>query len=197
MNARRAVSLGTAILVAACDGAQVRVDHALQRMRRQPRAEAYGASGVFADGMVMRAPPPGTVAREAQLDSAGAPAVTPALLARGSSRYGIYCAVCHGAGGWGGSVVGSNMVEHRPPPLRSGMAAELSPAEIYSIIRIGKGVMPAYATDLTVAERWAVADYVVSLRGRAALTPAERDDSARAVEVRYADSLYAAQQAPR
>jgi mono/diheme cytochrome c family protein len=190
------------LLLAACGSAQSGVDRALQRMRDQPRANSYGASPVFADGMVMRAPPAGTVAREAALDPAAATGrdaagryvtavpvpVTPALLATGRSRFRIFCGACHGPGGFGGSIVAENMVARRPPSLRAGAAAALPAGMLYEVIRGGFGRMPSYAGELAVPERWAVVAYALSIRGRAPADSAEREDSARAAAILATDS---------
>jgi len=193
------------VLLAGCGGIQADIDRALQRMRVQPRADAYASSGFFTDGKVMQVPPPGTVPRERVLDpalatgrdSGGVPLqrvpvpLTSDLLARGRSRFRIYCAACHGAGGFGGSVVAANFTRPRPPPLRSGAAASLPPGLVYGTIRGGFGRMPSYASDLSVADRWAVVAYALAIRGRPAADTAERVDSLRAEELREVDSLAA------
>lgn len=198
-------ALGVALLLG-CGSAQSGVDRALQRMRDQPRAGAYGASPVFPDGMVMRAPPAGTVSREQVTDGAAAtgrdasgryldhvaPPVTAELLARGRSRFRIFCGACHGAGGFGGSVVAENLVARRPPSLRTGVAAALPPGLVYEVIRAGFGRMPSYAGQLPEADRWAIVAYVLSLRDASAADSAERDDSVRAAALRLGDSLRAA-----
>jgi mono/diheme cytochrome c family protein len=172
-------------------------------MRDQPRAGAYGASPVFPDGMLMRAPPAGTVSMEQVTDVATAtgrdasgryldhvaPPVTAELLARGRSRFRIYCGACHGAGGFGGSVVAENLVARRPPSLRTGFAAALPPGLVYEVIRAGFGRMPSYTGQLPVADRWAIVAYVLSLRDKSPADSAERDDSVRAAALRLADSL--------
>ncbi len=200
-----AVASGVALLLG-CGGAQSGVDRALQRMRDQPRAGAYGASPAFPDGMVMRAPPAGTVSREQVTDPATAtgrdasgryldhvaPPVTAELLARGRSRFRIFCGACHGAGGFGGSVVAENLVARRPPSLRTGFAAALPPGLVYEVIRAGFGRMPSYAGQLPVADRWAVVAYILSIRDKSPADSAERDDSVRAAALRLDDSLRAA-----
>ncbi len=197
-----ATAIGT-VLLAACGGVQADVDRALQRMREQPRADAYEASGAFPDGKVLQTPPAGTISRERILDPALATGrdsagrylqripmtVTSALLQRGRSRFEIYCAACHGAGGFGGSVVASNFTERRPPPLRNGPAAALSPGRVYEVVHAGLGRMPSYAGELSVADRWAVVAYVRWLNGRPVAGAGERDDSARAADLRRLDSL--------
>jgi len=204
VTASDSIALLTLLLLAACGGVQPVVDRALQRMRAQPRADAYGASAAFPDGKVMQPPPAGTIAREDPIDSGSAGgldahgayltrvplAETPALLARGRSRFRIVCAACHGAGGFGGSIVAENWwPPPRPPSLRSGPAAALPAGMMYQVVSSGFGRMPAYAPDLPVADRWAVVAYALALRGRPAADSAERDDSAHAAALRVRDSL--------
>jgi mono/diheme cytochrome c family protein len=190
------------LALAACEGVQANVDRALQRMREQPKADAYEASGVFPDGKVLQVAPAGTVAREDVLDpalatgrdSAGAylarvpMPVAPALLERGRSRFRIVCGACHGPGGFGGSVVAENWTPPRPPSLRAGPAAVLAPGMLYEVVRNGFGRMPPYASDLPVTDRWAIVAYALTIRGRSPADSAERDDSARAAELRRLDA---------
>ncbi|HEU4589235.1 MAG TPA: c-type cytochrome [Gemmatimonadales bacterium] len=194
MSALRLAMLGALVVPAACGSAQSEVDRDLQRMRDQPKAMAYAASGAFPDGKVMQAPPPGTVAREQVLDQARATGRdtagryldhvplpdSPALRARGRLEFRVFCGACHGVGGFGGSLVAANMVERRPPSLRTCAAAALPPGQVYEVIRNGFGRMPSYASELSVDDRWAVVAHVLALRGRPAADSAERDDSVRA-----------------
>jgi hypothetical protein len=74
------------------------------QMRHQPRYDYAEKTKLFADGTSLQAPPDGTVARDDpawQAAPADRPAMSAALLARGRERYGIYCAVCHDAAGYG------------------------------------------------------------------------------------------------
>jgi mono/diheme cytochrome c family protein len=190
-----AAAASALVFSAGCGGMQAGVDRALQRMRDQPRG-----------GVSQALPPPGTVPRERVLDPALATGrdssgahlrripvvVTPELLGRGHSRFEIFCGVCHGAGGFGGSVVAANFRGPRPPPLRRGVAATLPPGQVYAVIRDGFGRMPSYAAELSVADRWAVVAYIASLRDLPPADSAERDDSARAAELARLDSVRAA-----
>jgi mono/diheme cytochrome c family protein len=191
----RAYAALTGLVLAGCSQ-QAAVDRALERMREQPRYEAYRATRFFTDGKVMQAPPEGTVPRERVLDGILAtgrdrtgryvvelPAtVTDGLLDRGRTRFGIFCAACHGAGGWGGSIVAGNMVERRPSSLHTRIAA-LPPGRLYEIVRAGYGRMPGYAGELSVEDRWAVVAYVRALAGRPVADSAEREDSIRGAEL--------------
>lgn len=167
--------------------------------REQPRADPWEASKVLPGGSVMQSPPRGTVPWlsvpiEPRLDPRDLAAahtvgeiplpVTADLLALGGNRFAIFCAVCHGAGGYGGSVVASNMVTDLPPSLRTPEMLAHEPAHVYVVIRNGQGRMPSYATRLGVHERWAVVAYLRELQRRPPVTEAERIDSARAESMR-------------
>lgn len=168
-----------------------------ERMRMQQRVDPYSSSKVFANGSSMQAPPAHTVSIESVADSGvlgsgvaatgGQPIssvpipITPALLATGRRSFGVYCAVCHGPAGFGGSVVAANMGASRPPSLRSAAARALPAGMIFRIATMGLGRMPSYASQLPTRERWAVVAYLQRLQA----TPA--NDS-----VSIADSLRAA-----
>jgi mono/diheme cytochrome c family protein len=196
---------GALCLLAACLS-RSGTDRALERMDEQPRYDIYEASRFFRNGMTMQVPPAGTVSRTAVLDhdratgrsasggylTAPPMPVTPELLALGRSRFRIYCAVCHGAGGYGGSIVASNMTERRPPSLRTATTRSLPAGFFYEVISRGLGRMPSYAAQLPVEQRWAVAAYVQQLQGKSHAAPDEQADSVRGVELRAEDSARAA-----
>jgi len=183
----RAAALLATILCAplvACSREHGSVAPSFERMLVQPRYEPYGASDFFPDGRAMRTPPGGTVSRERLADSALIAAVvasgaaddsstppalgqTEELLATGQSRFGIYCAVCHGVLGDGKSVVGSNMVDCPPPSLLTAAVRALPPATLFEVITEGFGRMPPYAAELPATQRWAVVAYVRQLQRRA------------------------------
>ncbi len=201
----RALIAGCALMIAGGIGCTTspereRVD--FERMRVQQRYDLYGASRAFPNGAMMQHPPAGTVSREtAATAEAGAPAdslasipmaVTPQLLARGRERFGIYCAVCHGPGGYGGSIVASNMGIPRPPSLRSAALRARPIGYVFYVATNGRGRMPAYAPQLSPADRWAVAAYIQQMQTHGATTDEERADSARALEIHKLDSTAAA-----
>ena len=133
-----------------------------KRMRTQPKYLPYGSSAFFADGKAMRSPPAGTIPREAILQPLVA--VDSATLLRGANRFVIFCAVCHGARGDSGSVVGDNMQPKKPPSLLDPSIRALTPAQLYNVITDGFGYMPSYSAELTAADRWAVVAYVGRLQ---------------------------------
>ena len=148
-----------------------------ERMRRQQRAGSYATSAAFRDSMVMRLPPPGTLSREefALGDSAAtgrhngqyvdriAVALTSDDRRQGEHDFQVYCAVCHGADGLGGTVVASNL---RPPPpsLLVDSIRRLSDGELFAVVSNGKGRMPPYGWALPPRERWAVIATLRSLQ---------------------------------
>lgn len=129
------------------------------RMRAQPKYQAYGASKFFPNGMAMRVPPAGTVAREAVAASWPVPP-DPAVVASGAHIFRVYCAVCHGESANGRSIVASNMVGFRPPSLLTEAVRARADSSIYTIVTDGLGHMPAFSGTLSMRERQEVAVYV-------------------------------------
>lgn len=149
-----------------------------ERMIEQPRYQPNGESRFFADRRAMRLPPMGTLPHDAAPAAggvrtgtiAGEPvervplAMTAALLRVGQERFDIYCAVCHGLMGDGDSVVGRKMSLRPPPPLHSPALRALPDGRIFQIITDGYGLMPSYAAELPIPERWAVVAYLRALQ---------------------------------
>jgi len=150
----------------------------LERMLDQKRADPFEASSVFSDGMAMRAPPAGTVAANARL---GPPelvsgrrdgkyveripiAIDAARLERGEQRYQVFCRACHGALGDAESPVAAAMQLRRPVSLHEPRIVALPAGAVYRAISEGFGLMPSYATQLEVEDRWAVVAYVQALQ---------------------------------
>jgi mono/diheme cytochrome c family protein len=148
----------------------------LDPMQRQAKYKAYQSSEFYDDGLAMRAPPAGTVPFHAITDPAvldgrgadGKPVATSpvpvdaALLARGRQRFDIDCAACHGTLGDGRSQVAMNMSLRRPPSLH--LYRDRPDGYIYQVISEGFGLMPSYAQQLSVQDRWAVVAYVRALQ---------------------------------
>ena len=151
----------------------------LERMLDQKKAEPFEASAVFADGKAMRTPPAGTVAAGARL---GPPELVSGLsregryveripipidearLARGEQRFQIFCRACHGALGDADSPVADAMALRKPVSLLDPHVVAFPPGRIYRVIDQGFGVMPSYAAQLAIEDRWAVVAYVQALQ---------------------------------
>lgn len=169
-SARLCALAGIAVLFAA--GCSRRVD-----MYDQPRYETYEANSQFADGRASRDFPGGTVARghlreddhyfKGMEDTAFARAfpmpVTREVLLRGQQRYAIYCTPCHDPGGHGrGMVVRRGLKQ--PTSFHIDRLREAAPGYWYDVITNGFGQMSGYASQVPVADRWAIAAYVRALQ---------------------------------
>lgn len=152
----RAVALVLLALLAGCD----------LSMRHQARGDPQEQATLWPGGPARQAPPAGTIATDDPARIAALqtpPPMTPALLDRGEARYGIYCAICHGARGDGdGTVVKRGFPA--PPSYRTPRLLGASPAYIVDVITNGHGVMYSYADRVEPADRWAIAAYVKALQ---------------------------------
>ncbi|HEX7128064.1 MAG TPA: cytochrome c [Thermodesulfobacteriota bacterium] len=166
------------VLAAGCQRVQEDWQPDLARMLEQPRYDPYGRSRFFADGRVMQPPPAGTVPRDrivgqpaltqgmrdgAYVDRIPIP-VTRALVERGRDRFDVFCAACHGVAADGESAVAAKMALRRPPSLVDAAVRAFPPGRVYRVIREGYGLMPSYAHELSVEERWGVVAYLRALQ---------------------------------
>lgn len=143
-------------------------------MMDQPKLSAQGQSPIFTDGFGMRTPVAGTVARgympyqfAGQPDLAGAKLVNPIpvskeSLALGKTKFDIYCSPCHGYNADGASRLRGQFPN--PPSLHSDKVRTWSDGRIFAVITEGQNIMPSYATQLSVDERWAVINYIRALQ---------------------------------
>ncbi len=205
MNRRAMLSLvsaGAAFVALGCAHSSERERVDFERMRLQQRGDVYAATGAFPSGAVMQTPPDSTIPVEAAADVNLLPANVATLtrspvsstlevITVGRLKFATYCAVCHGARGYGGSIVALNMGPPRPPSLRSPAALALPVGYIFSVATHGIGRMPAYAPQLTTEERWAVAAYVKRLQHSTFVDRAATEDSTRAVQIAKIDSIAA------
>ncbi len=147
--------LAVASLLAGCK----REDMYVQRYLR-----SWDQSRFFANGMSMRHPPDGTVARQPYQADVPAPAVVSAeLLERGQQRYEIFCTPCHGRSGNGrGMIVQRGFPQ--PPSLTEGSLRTADNTVFYDAITKGYGVMYAYDTRVSPADRWAIVAYIRALQ---------------------------------
>ena len=133
-------------------------------MMRQEKFKPYWANDDYADGRAMRVPPVNTVPREHVLNAMTPPPITAALVQRGHDRFDIYCAVCHGYAGDGDSVVASKMSLRGPPTLVDDKVRAYPAEKIFDIATNGYGYMPKYDAQISVQDRWAIANYVKALQ---------------------------------
>jgi mono/diheme cytochrome c family protein len=149
----------------------------VQKMIIQPYYRPLAESDYYADGSSARPIPTDTVARGQLRDDPvlfagkanGADTeqfpfpVTREVLARGQERFDIYCAPCHGLGGYGdGLVVQRGFTA--PPSYHSDRLRQAPVGHFYDVMTNGFGSMPSYATQISVRDRWAIAAYIRALQ---------------------------------
>jgi mono/diheme cytochrome c family protein len=133
-------------------------------MTQQRKYKTYAPSTFWADGASARPLPDGVVT-ETDLAAAGAtpPEASPALLARGRERFGIYCAPCHGLAGDADGII----VAHgfpKPPSLHSEKLLAAPAQHFYDVITKGDGVMYSYSDRVEPHDRWAIVAYIRALQ---------------------------------
>ena len=133
-------------------------------MMRQEKFKPYWANDDYADGRAMRVPPVNTVPREHVLNAMTPPPITAALVQRGRERFDIHCAVCHGYAGDRDSVVASKMSLRGPPTLVDDKVRAYPVEKIFEVATKGYGYMPKYDAEISVQDRWAIANYVKALQ---------------------------------
>ncbi len=154
--------------------------HINPNMDLQPKYLAQSENAFFYDGMTMREPVPGTVARgELRDDSpywtgrdaagelvAALPLpVTPALLDRGAERYAIYCAPCHDPAGTGKGIL-FQRGNVPTPDFRDPRLLGQPDGHFFDVITNGVGLMQGYKYPVGVADRWAITAHVRRLQGK-------------------------------
>jgi mono/diheme cytochrome c family protein len=125
----------------------------------------------FADGRSARDLVPGTIAQGAAPTSATRQrqdfgkldeipvAVNRRLLLRGQAEFNIYCAVCHGALGYGdGMVVRRGFTP--PPSYHTPALRQATLGHFVDVITNGIGAMYSYSERVTLDDRWAIAAYI-------------------------------------
>ena len=148
-----------------------------QEMADRGRIKPLEASELFEDGRSARPLPPGTVARgQLRVDehlyrgtiggepAAGLPvAVDLALLRRGRPRYDVFCAPCHDRVGNGNGMVVQRGFR-RPASLHVERLRDAPAGFYFDVISNGFGAMTAQASQVPVADRWAIIAYVRALQ---------------------------------
>jgi mono/diheme cytochrome c family protein len=91
--------------------------------------------------------------------------VSAELMTRGAERYGIYCAVCHGAAGDGQGVVAQyDGAKGLVASLHQDRLRTMPDGELFNTISHGKGKMMGYGSNLNLSDRWAIVVYVRALQ---------------------------------
>lgn len=146
-------------------------------MRTQPRADAFEASPVFANGAVLRPVVADTVARgqlhedeqlytgrvNGQIVNSFPFTPTVELIERGQERYEIFCAPCHGLTGDGEGIV-TQYGMPVPTSFHDPALRDESTGYYFTVITNGTRIMPSYAARIPVEDRWAIIAYVRALQ---------------------------------
>ncbi len=168
----------------------------VQDMGVQPVLKAQAYNPLFADRRAMRLPTQGTLPQDAQAlrdqnpafyrgitkDKNGAEqwltdfphqiTVNPELIDRGGQRFGIFCAACHGQYGFGNGTVAERGKQLAPKTwvapanLRGDTVKSQPNGYVFSVISNGARTMPGYASQIPVADRWAIIAYLRDLQSK-------------------------------
>jgi mono/diheme cytochrome c family protein len=164
-----------------------RIDNALASvpifafLRNAPSFDPYEAPRGAPPGSVPFNAPNGVpdapvAATDAAITAYGATLKNPmaadeAGLARGKLLFERHCLVCHGVQGAGdGPVIGPGKFPFATNLTLPATAAR-SDGYIYGMIRVGRGLMPAYGSRTSDVDRWQIVNYVRTLQRGAAATP--------------------------
>jgi mono/diheme cytochrome c family protein len=160
--------------------------HPVLDMDAQSRAEPQAASRFFYDGKVMRPPVEGTVARGELHEGVFWTGMDPvlgfapsipvevddALRERGRRRFEIYCAICHDRNGDGKGLL-HERAQVRTPSFHVDRLRQAPDGYYFLLISQGFGLMPSYAAQIPVADRWAIVAHVRELQARRVAREAE------------------------
>jgi mono/diheme cytochrome c family protein len=129
--------------------------------------DAFDANPNFPDGLTLRAPVPGTVARGflpiPRREVPNPVADTPEAIERGRRVFTIYCAPCHGESGKGDGVVPAHGGVP-PPSLMTESVRNKKDRILFAVISNGLGNMAGYGAQLEREDRWKVIRYVRTLK---------------------------------
>ncbi|MBN2412523.1 cytochrome c [candidate division KSB1 bacterium] len=152
--------------------------HLVPDMDLQQKYKTQGPGEFFPNGVAMRLPVAGTVARGSLSDNIayttgkdknGVPVkdnpveVTPTGLNRGGERYDIYCSPCHSRIGDGKGIMLSR--GYVPPPdFHTEQYRKLPDGHLFDVISNGIRNMPSYAHQIPVEDRWLIVSYIRALQ---------------------------------
>jgi mono/diheme cytochrome c family protein len=148
-------------------------------MARQPKLRPQKSDPLFADQLGSRLPVAGTIARGAPyednpvntgkvtgttnfVETVPLP-ITEQLMARGRERFQIYCLPCHNPVGDGTGVI-TKYGMLRAGNFHDPRLVRMTDGEIFNTITYGKNLMPSYASQVTITDRWAVITYIRALQ---------------------------------
>jgi hypothetical protein len=161
-------------------------------MQNQNKVRPYRESAFYPDGSSARPLPAHTVAQgDLRADEAfysgvrgGKPVadvpfpVTREVLRRGQERFNIFCSPCHGRVGDGRGMIVTRGYK-QPTSFHDDRLRQAQVGWFFSVMTQGFGVMPSYAAQIPVADRWAIAAYIRALQLSQGATLGELPPEAR------------------
>lgn len=108
--------------------------------------------------------------------------VTKELIDRGEQRYRVFCIVCHGPVGNGDGMVIRRGFS-KPPTYNDDRLRNAPVGHFFDVITVGQGKMNGYASQIPVADRWAIVAYIRALQisqnpnGNMQMTPAGKTNA--------------------
>lgn len=148
-------------------------------MARGPAFSPYEGNPNFADGMTLRPPVAGTIARgmtplgygPTAVDAmrAGNELTNPFTAAdrraldRGKVTYERYCEPCHGAAGVGDGLVVERGFR-KPPTLLRPFTRQMKDGQMFHLVTFGRGAMPGHGSQIPVDDRWKALLHVRALQ---------------------------------
>lgn len=89
--------------------------------------------------------------------------ITQDVLNRGQERYQVFCSMCHGATGYGNGMIVKRGYR-QPPSYHTDQLRAAPVGHFFDVITNGWGVMPNYAAQVPVRDRWAIVAYIRALQ---------------------------------
>ncbi|HMS44010.1 MAG TPA: cytochrome c, partial [Pyrinomonadaceae bacterium] len=89
--------------------------------------------------------------------------VTAETINRGEERYKVFCMVCHGPTGNGDGMIVRRGFS-KPPTYNDDRLRNAPVGHFYDVITNGWGKMNSYASQIPVADRWAIVAYIRTLQ---------------------------------
>ena len=89
--------------------------------------------------------------------------VTKELLDRGEQRFKVFCIVCHGPVGNGDGMIVRRGFS-KPPSYNDDRLIKAPVGHFFDVMTNGQGKMNSYASQVPVADRWAIVAYIRALQ---------------------------------
>ncbi len=173
----RNISLGKPLGMASLAFALLALAACRQDMHNQPKFKPLRENTFYRDLRSERPIIEGTVARgDLEQDTYyytgkvnGQPGtelpvpVTAELLRRGQERFNIYCSPCHSRVGDGNGMIVQRGFK-RPPSYHIDRLRNAPIGHFFDVMTNGFGAMSEYKSQVSVADRWAIAAYIRALQ---------------------------------